>query len=548
MQTLYISDLPLSGDTSAAWDAAETVLDEWTSERLGLDLSHDGAEARNADRGTSGRSMLHSGVDGSRLHLRQTRTVNPAHPLWAYDVTTWLCHDLATDPDRVVLRVRLSAHALHGRVAELPHPPAAPRVVRSLLDEHHIMADGYRLGHPRTIDASRVPELVAHLHDEHRRRPMLVLTGSSSLRSLPIDPKRTAARLAGLAHVVVLGDRATSHQLTAALGGTDLSVFGGAGRLYWPDMKPDARRSDHPLWSAERLTIGGPNRFADMLFSRLGRLSALTLGPPPLEAKLRQEAERARRAASASQLDTITRQYNEAMRELDLARAEAQSTVPDEDVIEDDWFAEHEKVIDELEQTANERNELQEQLEQKQAELAIALDNIRTIAVASSAGSATDEDDTDPDAEELPGPTTVGAAVEQAAVTCDYLEILPEALASARASEYPNPPQVLADLQSLNAVAAAWARDSLPTGGFEPALIERGVSGFRPGISITAKNQYAADYERSYENKTIMLGPHIAHGVGAVTAVMRIYWYRDNDNKILVVGHVGKKLRDDSNS
>jgi len=28
---------------------------------------------------------------------------------------------------------------------------------------------------------------------------------------------------------------------------------------------------------------------------------------------------------------------------------------------------------------------------------------------------------------------------------------------------------------------------------------------------------------------------------------MRIYWYDDQDERVLVVGHVGEKLRDDSN-
>jgi hypothetical protein len=44
-----------------------------------------------------------------------------------------------------------------------------------------------------------------------------------------------------------------------------------------------------------------------------------------------------------------------------------------------------------------------------------------------------------------------------------------------------------------------------------------------------------------------MLGPHFAHDVGSPSEILRIYWYADPDERVFVIGHVGRKLRDDSN-
>jgi hypothetical protein len=66
-------------------------------------------------------------------------------------------------------------------------------------------------------------------------------------------------------------------------------------------------------------------------------------------------------------------------------------------------------------------------------------------------------------------------------------------------------------------------------------------------VSFTATSKYVTDYERLYLDDRVMLGPHLAHGTGAATKIMRIYWYADTTNRVLVIGHVGRKLRDSSN-
>ena len=547
MQTLYIADLALPGDPEAAWPAGEAAVCEWTEGRLGLDLTAAAVERSNPDLGTLGRSASMAGADGSRLRVWNTRTVDPGRPLWAYDVTAWLWDDKGVESADVTLRVRLAAHALHGFVAELPSVPAAPGLARGVLDTIEVVGDGQRLGHPRVLDAAEVPDLVSLLTDERRRRPVLVLTSAPTTGAPLIDPTRTARRLAGLAHVVVLADRAASAALVGLLGSTELSVFGGAARLYWPGLKITDHRSAHPLWLPERLTRGGAGRFADLLFARLGRLSALTLGPPEVEARLRREADAARRTQAAEALDLLSAQYSAALRDLEAARAESAATPPTEEAIGEEWFEELEKTQDELERTAAERDELQEVVERLEEANRVAQANIRAMAVATASAERRTVHAEEDELDSADEPDSIAHAVELAASVCPHLEFLPEAHSSAAASEFKRPQQVLDDLRALDRVADAWARGQLGGGGFEGALVEAGVSGFRSGISTTAQTQYATDYERTYQGEKIMLGPHIARGVGAPSTIMRIYWYVDTEAQVLVVGHVGRKLRDDSN-
>lgn len=145
------------------------------------------------------------------------------------------------------------------------------------------------------------------------------------------------------------------------------------------------------------------------------------------------------------------------------------------------------------------------------------------------------------------GPKTVKEAVEVAIRECGNLVFLDKAESSAKDSEFPRPDEVLAILRILDDVVNAWRLGKIGHDGFAGALIDRGVSGYRSGISDTARDEYRADYERSYNGKEIMLGPHIAKRVGAVTRILRIYWYVDTEAQTFVVGHVGCKLRDESN-
>lgn len=142
-------------------------------------------------------------------------------------------------------------------------------------------------------------------------------------------------------------------------------------------------------------------------------------------------------------------------------------------------------------------------------------------------------------------PATVAEAVVAAEDSCAHLVFLPEAHASASASSYPDAGRVLSDLRALDRLASAWAAGSL---GADPRTVAPafGLSGYRAGISWTAATRYTADYTRRYEGREIVLGPHLARGVGPANQIMRIYWWVDREAGRFVIGHVGAHLRDAS--
>jgi hypothetical protein len=142
-------------------------------------------------------------------------------------------------------------------------------------------------------------------------------------------------------------------------------------------------------------------------------------------------------------------------------------------------------------------------------------------------------------------PTTVREAVEIAASCCPDLFFTQSAYESASESLYNGPEQVLADLRVLQEVAHRWATDSMQ-GDFRAEFDSRPVT-YRPGVSQTALSTYESDYAITYKGQKAMLGPHLRRGVGAPPTILRIYWYKDDESRKLVVGHVGRKLRDDSN-
>lgn len=138
---------------------------------------------------------------------------------------------------------------------------------------------------------------------------------------------------------------------------------------------------------------------------------------------------------------------------------------------------------------------------------------------------------------------TVRAAVESARARSQHLVFLDEALRSADASPFVRPQGLYEALLILDRVAADYGRDELGA-GFEAAFAKAGLTGFASDISETAKNCYRRDYTVRYGDRQVLLGPHLRFGRGTPHSCARIYWYVDRDQRLLVVGHVGRHLRD----
>jgi hypothetical protein len=131
------------------------------------------------------------------------------------------------------------------------------------------------------------------------------------------------------------------------------------------------------------------------------------------------------------------------------------------------------------------------------------------------------------------------AAVRLAGTTLPHLVVLPEAERSARAWQYDRAGLVLEDLRKLDAVAADWASGTL-RGDFATACRERGLDWVR-GISESAERKHSSEYLRTYDGRTIQLGPHLRRGG---RQLLRIYCYLDESAHRVVIGHVGGHLSD----
>ncbi|HEX7300089.1 MAG TPA: hypothetical protein VF257_13915 [Solirubrobacteraceae bacterium] len=141
-----------------------------------------------------------------------------------------------------------------------------------------------------------------------------------------------------------------------------------------------------------------------------------------------------------------------------------------------------------------------------------------------------------------PGPVNVAAALELAGEKDLHLVIHDRTTRTAAASPFERPQEVFDGLMAIDAVARRYAAGTLGSGGFEAAFAAEGQS-FASGISQTARTRYRAHYEMTHEGATVMMGPHLRIGSGWSPAhCARIYWYVDEKNRKLIIGHVGKHL------
>ena len=120
-----------------------------------------------------------------------------------------------------------------------------------------------------------------------------------------------------------------------------------------------------------------------------------------------------------------------------------------------------------------------------------------------------------------------------------HLVILPEAERSAAEWRYDRVDLVELDLARLDSVAAEWASGAL-RGDFGTACRNQGLDWVRD-VSASAKQKYAEDYRRSYLGRPIMLGPHFRRDG---RQLVRVYCFLDEEERRVVVGHVGRHLRD----
>ena len=520
MQTVYATHLPLPDSAgSSALDAAASVMVEWVERRFGVHIaSLTGGEDRSGNVDVRWETLLGQERGLISLTLDQLDQYDAA---WRW--RTYV--DLGVEEGRTWLRVRVHLYSpIEGRLTSPKVQAGRPGVVRALADALDIRIDNWGLGEWRPVSRRNVAAYLDFLLTPERQLPVVALSSTSTGEPF-LDPAHISDRLLGLAHVVTI-DSDAAFAITDRIGKT-LSCFNGAVRIYWPGFAVEDDPYFHRLYVGGALTHYGRDGLATELFSSLGRLAGLSLDQPALRRSLKIERRVQELRAHEAERADVSARLNEAA-----------SNVEDETF--NQFVEEYEQVrthADELEMAALEAEiEIETLRKERDDARRQTVEIARAINAEAKAAVI--------DVPEEP-PASVLEAVHRAAACATNTIYLPEALTSAQESQYEDPARVAEDLRLIDEIARDWAAGEL-TAGPHTAFKQR-CSGYRDGIGQKASTQYAADYTRSLDGELIMLGPHVRRGIGAVAAIMRIYMYFDTAKTRIVIGHVGRKLRDDSN-
>jgi hypothetical protein len=509
--------------SSERFDELTFEVVSWLTGRLGLAVENvDAGESERA-----GASATWSTSSGEAGRLRSFRVEHPdvgGRPL-TWQVSVWVGEerDDSWIRARVGLRPTVDTQVLDPVVAV-----GTPRFIQSVVDRYGTTVDGLGLSAWSRVTTGGVDGYVTFLRDPDRKLPVVAVTMKTDGTSV-IEPAVLASRLRGVAHVVCIDPDAT--YVVSDLVTPQLSCFGGAARIYWPGFAPDASPLSHPLWIPRTLMTA--DAVVDEVVARVGRAAALTYGPPRLEMVLRREssakaiaAARAERQAQAAERETV-RQASGGLSAAEFADFSADFTALES-------RAEgYERRIEEL--------ELELELARDERERARDAERQAWAVVSESQRQQGPQLDSSAPA----SPNSVLGAVEAAAQQCSNLRFLQSAFESAAESQYSDPALVLSDLLLLDEIATMWVQGTMGA-DFRTVFRER-HNGFRADISTTAATRYAEDYAIRYDGKTEQMGPHLRRGVGPPPTILGIYWFKDDDLKKLVIGHVGRKLRDDSN-
>jgi hypothetical protein len=386
-----------------------------------------------------------------------------------------------------------------------------PALVPELVTAVACVDGGWRVtDRPHRVDASRAPDVAAFVRGD--RRLPVVLVAPDEQGKVRADAARFADDLVGLAHVVVLANVAAVDALDAELGTGRGAPIGGV-RLLWPSWRSSDPPAHHPVWRVEEVAgFAGPRpRVAGTLADLILAAATLRVEGDPLVERLARNQETIdlqERRSELAALRTAVQEDRAAAEEL-IAEYQTELSRADQQVYK-------------LEADLDRERELRARFEHGYLTLATGgTDSAAAHAGANANGSS------------------LADVVRQAKAKHPHLVILPEAERSAAEWRFDRADLVELDLARLDAVAASWAAGAL-NGDFSAACRELGLDWVRD-VSASAKQKYADDYRRSYKGRPIMLGPHFRRDG---RQLVRVYCYLDEEDRRVVVGHVGRHLRD----
>jgi len=138
---------------------------------------------------------------------------------------------------------------------------------------------------------------------------------------------------------------------------------------------------------------------------------------------------------------------------------------------------------------------------------------------------------------------SVPEALDRAARRVRHVTIHPQAHARAAASRFRRPHLVEEMIAVIDEIAGRYRSGDLAE-GFVAAFRDQRFS-YADDVSSTAKQRYSEDYRLVLDDgRPMMMGPHLKVGDDNAETGLRIYWCVDREHSRLIVGHVGRHLRD----
>lgn len=392
-----------------------------------------------------------------------------------------------------------------------------PKIVSQVLQEFACNSEGWTIpSAPINLSSPDVDRFVEDvLLNLQRNIPVVVISTGVWDGTSSVNENDVFNCVRGFAHVVKLEDKWAAFKLTDCVGRA-LSCFDGAVRIYWPGFALTDNPYGHKLFMREaiRQNESEGNHLDNYLFNLFSSVASF-------------------RFADGAVIRAVRQQLNEAEKQrLDTIRSTMQTGRVERDRLEMDLLESFEQ-IDKL---RAECFRLQEELDAQ-------------IAAWDSYQSAVSEKDGDLSRLTEPESSfaSVGEAVTEAKRTfSDVLVFLDSAVDSANDSPYQSPDRVYEFFEALHFIASEWReKDGVLGRSWGEAMVAMGFD-LRDQISKTSKGKFGKEYTFVYKGKKRLFEQHVTLGAKQAHKCLSVHIWRDDDDKVVVIGHCGRHLSNTS--
>jgi hypothetical protein len=417
------------------------------------------------------------------------------------------------------------------------------------------------------LPAGDVPDFVTHLLvDDERRIPFLLVSPTNDAGMPLVPPPKLAQRLAGMARVVHLMDKAAAFRLSGELKGLSFSnSFGfsdGAVRLFHPGMRPGQSPFQHYLWLRSRIEGYRPEHRLDTLAGEVAARIVERTQPIGFF-ELIEDYDRRERQRTA----TLVLQASVASPSVAAEREALVQAVSDRDArmsalvssLESaqrdlrDLLGQHEELEKKLREAEDKNIELQLEAEERESKLRFDCDEqaqrlrdlsgvIETLKAERSAAGVSPEVRDAVEAVLQGAPTLEQSLVAISALYSDRVVILPEAWKAARESRgFQRGGDAFELLYKL--ATRYWEALQQGRGDVEARGIFGNAYAARESDVVESNKRARQARTFAYNGGSLLMLKHLKIGIkDSLSETLRVHFEWLAKERRLVIGHCGGHL------